>query len=59
MKKIISLIFIIVVGFVLSGCDKNTIDDKTIIVGASVSPHAEILEQAREYIESKLQIRNS
>lgn len=53
MKKIISLIFIIVVGFVLSGCDKNTIDDKTIIVGASVSPHAEILEQAREYIESK------
>lgn len=36
----------------LSGCNnKNTIDDKKIIVGASSSPHAEILAQTKTYIE--------
>lgn len=37
----------------LTSCAKNTIDDKKIVVGASPSPHAEILEQTRTYIESK------
>ena len=38
----------------LSSCGvKNTIEDKQIIVGASTSPHAEILEQTEEYINSK------
>lgn len=54
MKKIYVVLFFIVLSLGLSGCSaKNSIDDKTIIVGASVSPHAEILEQTREYIESK------
>lgn len=50
MKKILSIILLlaIVVG-ALSGCkgkDKGA-DEKTIIVGASVTPHAEILEKAK------------
>ena len=49
--KLLSLLFIIVL---LSGCMRqNTIDDKTIIIGASVSPHAEILMQTRSYLETK------
>ena len=52
MKKLFILcLFVLVVA--LSGCSKNTINDKVIIVGASASPHAEILEQAREYIEAQ------
>ncbi len=38
----------------LTGCqNKNTIDDTNIVVGASITPHAEILRQARPYIESQ------
>lgn len=52
MKKIIIIILLLVV--VLSGCSKkNSIDDKNIIVAASITPHALILEDARSYIESK------
>lgn len=51
-QKLFSLLLIIIV--FLSGCRKqNSIDDKTIIVGASVSPHAEILWQTKPYLESK------
>ena len=50
MKKIISLV-ICVLALCLVACKKN--DEKTIIVGASITPHAEILEECREYIESK------
>ncbi len=50
MKKIISLV-ICVLTLCLVACKKN--DEKTIIVGASITPHAEILEECREYIESK------
>ncbi len=52
MKKILGLwLFILVV--LLTGCSKNSIDDKVLIIGASASPHAEILEQARQYIEKQ------
>lgn len=51
MKKSLLIISFILLLF---GCtNKNTIDDKTIVVGASPSPHKEILEQTRNYIESK------
>ena len=50
MKKIISLV-ICVLTLCLVACKKN--DEKTIIVVASITPHAEILEECREYIESK------
>ena len=53
MKKFRNLLLtlLLVVAFIpLVGCKK---DDKVITVGASPTPHAQILEQARSYIESK------
>lgn len=52
MKKIFSLVLVLTV-LILTGCSRNTIDDKTIVVGASPIPHSKILEQAKEYIKSK------
>lgn len=53
MKKIV-YIFLLVVVLFSSGCaEKNSIDDKKIIVAASQTPHAEILEQTRAYIEAR------
>ncbi len=49
MKKIIFVICVLVV--VLTGCKRN--DDKTITVGASSVPHAEILEAARSQVEAQ------
>lgn len=37
----------------LAGCGAKEADDKTIIVGASPAPHAEILEQAKPLLEEK------
>lgn len=37
----------------LTGCKNGKKDDKKIIVGASPTPHAEILEEAREEIEKE------
>ncbi len=37
----------------LVGCGGNTSDDKTIRIGASPSPHAEILEQVKAEVEAK------
>lgn len=52
MKKVL-VIVILSLTFLLTSCERNTIDDLILVVGASSSPHAEILEQAREYIESQ------
>ena len=47
-------LLLILICLLLSGCKaKNTIDDKTIIIAASSSPHAEILEKTRSFIESR------
>lgn len=54
MKKLFNFILLVILGVSLVGCGaKNTIDDKVIVVAASETPHAEILEQTRSYIESK------
>ncbi|MGI6767884.1 MAG: MetQ/NlpA family ABC transporter substrate-binding protein [Bacilli bacterium] len=54
MKKFVCLCFCVLFLFVFSGCvSKNSIDDKNIVVAASQTPHAEILEQTRAFIESK------
>jgi D-methionine transport system substrate-binding protein len=37
----------------LAGCAQNTIDDKTIVIAASPTPHALILEQTRTYLEAQ------
>ncbi len=50
MKK--SLILLASV-LLLTACNSTNIDDKNIVVGASSTPHALILEQTRKYIESK------
>lgn len=48
MKRIITFIIVITLfGTILTGCGKKDKFDKTIVVGASTTPHAEILEQAR------------
>ena len=49
MKKFIALVLALsLVGCIAAGCSKK--DDKTIRVGASVAPHAEILEVAKELL---------
>lgn len=53
MKKILTVILALTLcasALAFAGCDKapaNEADDKTIVVGASSTPHAEILEQAK------------
>ncbi|MDD4000797.1 MAG: MetQ/NlpA family ABC transporter substrate-binding protein [Bacilli bacterium] len=54
MKKIIILLFNLLLVFIFSGCkDQKGIDDKIIVVAASQTPHAEILEQTRSYLEER------
>ena len=49
MKKFIALVLALsLVVCIAAGCSKK--DDKTIRVGASVTPHAEILEVAKELL---------
>jgi len=53
MRKIIYYLFVGLFSFGLYGCgSKNSIDDKVIVVASSQTPHAQILEIAREYIEN-------
>ena len=43
----------ILFAFLLGSCSQANIDDKTIVIGASSTPHALILEQAKGYVESQ------
>ena len=51
MKKFILFVLFIVVTFVAVGCKKD--DSKVIKVGASSTPHAEILEQVKDALKEK------
>lgn len=55
MKKAVFAVLAAVLAFgALTGCgSKSTGDDKTIVVGASPSPHAEILEAAKPILEKE------
>ncbi|MGJ5712416.1 MetQ/NlpA family ABC transporter substrate-binding protein [Staphylococcus auricularis] len=55
MKKILSLVVLFIVGVTLAACgnDGDSKENKTITVGASPAPHAEILEQAKPILEDK------
>lgn len=54
MKKIFALIFsVILVLSALAGCGQDSVEDKTIKVGASSTPHAEILEQVKETLKKE------
>lgn len=55
MKKFVAVILVAsLIGAALTGCGKKgDVADKTIVVGASSTPHAEILEQARPALEKE------
>lgn len=48
MKKLFSLILAFALAAGAAGCSNGKTDDKTIKVGASSTPHAEILEQVKD-----------
>lgn len=48
MKKIIASILAVALAATLGACSNSGSDDKTITVGASSTPHAEILEQVKD-----------
>ncbi len=53
MKKIISVLVVFaLLAVTAAGCGKKDAEDKKIVVGASSTPHAEILEQARPALEA-------
>lgn len=49
MKKLLLMILPLLV----CGCSKNNPNDKTIVIGASSTPHAVILEHVKPYMEEK------
>ena len=56
MKKITSLVLALLLVaslFAFASCGGDKTDDKTIIVGASSTPHAEILEQVKANLADK------
>ena len=54
MKKVLALTLAALAALALfAGCSKSKTDPGTIVVGASVTPHAEILEQVRELLKEK------
>ncbi|MEP9851389.1 MetQ/NlpA family ABC transporter substrate-binding protein [Staphylococcus aureus] len=54
MKKILSLVSVVVLALILAACGNGGDEkDKTITVGASPAPHAEILEKAKPILEDK------
>ena len=50
MKKIIALVLALTLVLALAACGSSSADDKTIKVGATPAPHAEILEVVKEIL---------
>lgn len=51
MKRILTFISVVALAFgVLTGCGKDERDENTIRIGASLTPHAEILREAKEIL---------
>jgi len=54
MKRLASLVLILVLVLTLfAGCGSSSVKGSTIVVGASVTPHAEILNVAKEILAEK------
>ena len=52
MKKFLALALAVVLVFALCACGSKTAEDKTITIGASSTPHAEILEAAKDALKA-------
>ena len=53
MKKILGIILVLALTVALAACGSGGDKEKTITVGASPAPHAEILEKAKPLLEKK------
>lgn len=54
MKKTVSILLLLTLtAALLAGCGKKNKEDKEIVVGASTTPHAEILAQTKELLEDE------
>ena len=54
MKKILALTLCLILALgIFAGCTPSAADDKTITIGASPTPHAEILAVAKELLAAK------
>ena len=53
MKKVLALVLTFVMVLSLAACGTKKADEKTIKIGASPSPHAEILEQVKDDLAAK------
>ena len=53
MKKIITAIIAAALAVALASCTGTKTDEKKIVVGASATPHAEILEQVKDNLEEE------
>lgn len=51
MKKLLTIITVLILGLILVGCNGNS--ENTIVVAASPKPHAEILEFAKSLLKEK------
>ena len=52
-KKIVAIVLVVLFFLALSACGGKKKDDKTVKVGASVTPHAEILNACKEDLAKK------
>ena len=53
MKKSIAIILAIALILAFAACGKKAADKKTLKVGASITPHAEILREAAKLLEKE------
>ena len=53
MKKIIAIIVALILVLSFAACGKKAADSKTVKVGASITPHAEILREAAKLLEKE------
>ena len=53
MKKVVTLLVVLLSVFALTGCGSKTKDDKVISIACSPTPHAEILEKAKDLLAEK------
>ena len=56
MKKLLNGALALTLCAVLSGCGSSSGDDKTLTIGASITPHAEIIKNIQKYLRENLPV---